>query len=134
MPKSAGPQVLLGCTGSLLSSEVDRALHDAPSVQQLFDGDELTPDEMALTKHETAQFSVHVVGLVADPRDQTLYVADPNAGLVPGGSMEFVAVPLRERERDATTCVAQYDIDTERQGGGGGGAASADGRKRKRAA
>ena len=100
----------------------------------IFDGDELTPDEMALTKHETAQFSVHVVGLVADPRDQTLYVADPNAGLVPGGSMEFVAVPLRERERDATTCVAQYDIDTERQGGGGGGAASADGRKRKRAA
>ena len=48
--------------------------------------------------------------------------------------MEFVAVPLRERARDATTCVAQYDIDTERQGGGGGGAASADGRKRKRAA
>ena len=29
----------------------------------IYDGCELTPGEMALTEHETAQFSVHVVGL-----------------------------------------------------------------------
>ena len=42
----------------------------------IYDGCELTPGEMALTEHETAQFSVHVVGLVVDRRDETLYVAD----------------------------------------------------------
>jgi len=35
---------------------------------------------------ETAQFSIHVVGLIVDFEKEYVLVVDPNSGLVPGGT------------------------------------------------
>jgi len=60
---------------------------------------------------EIAEYSVHVVGLVIDPVQQVCVVADPNGGLLPGGNMEFLSMPLRCRRKPSTS-VSQYDIDS----------------------
>jgi hypothetical protein len=60
---------------------------------------------------EMAEYSVHVVGLVIDSVRQVCVVADPNGGLLPGGNIEFLSMPLCRR-REPSTSVSRYDIDS----------------------
>jgi hypothetical protein len=85
----------------------------------IFDGDELSDGHMIETGQETAQFSLHVVGLVFDHPSQRVIVADPNGGLIPGSNMEFLSIPVKPRklppqfkgqQRIGSTCLSAYDI------------------------
>lgn len=62
---------------------------------------------------ETAQYSVHCIGLVYDGASRTLFLADGNGPLLKGGSMEFVSLPFRKLPRGVreTTSVARWDRD-----------------------
>ena len=80
----------------------------------IFDNNELTDEELEQTTEETAQYSLHVVGLVFDKVNRILFVADPNGGLNPGSNMEFLKVPLQQRiatpkKPASTTKVSQFD-------------------------
>ena len=59
---------------------------------------------------ETAQYSLHVVGLVINHLNKTITIADPNRALI-GGSyyMEFISVPLSKLRSKPTTCMSSYD-------------------------
>ena len=39
-------------------------------INYIFDGSDLTDEEMLITIHETAQYSVHVIGLVFNPKNK----------------------------------------------------------------
>ena len=79
----------------------------------LFDNDELNNDELKQTTEETAQYSLHAVGLVMYLDRNTLIIADPNGALRGGSNMEFVLMPLKEliSEPTTTTCVSRYNRD-----------------------
>jgi hypothetical protein len=80
----------------------------------LFDENELTDPVLKEVKEETAQYSLHAVGLVINSSNKTIIVADPNGGLKEGSNMEFLSMPLRELESEkATTKVSRYDRDQE---------------------
>ena len=64
----------------------------------IWDLDELTQAELGGSAEETAQYSCHVVGLVMDASRRMVFVADPNGAPIPGGNLEFLAVPPRRRE------------------------------------
>jgi hypothetical protein len=55
----------------------------------LFDNNELTNAELKNTKEESAQYSLHVVGLVINSLNKTVIIADPNGALIGGSNMEF---------------------------------------------
>ena len=77
----------------------------------IFDGDELSDTEMKETKFETAQYSCHVVGLVMDAKHKSVFIADPNGALIPGHSIEFLAVPLKNRHpQEVSTRLSRYDL------------------------
>ena len=76
----------------------------------IWDGDELDEHAMLTGTEETAQYSCHVVGLVLDTKQHSLVVADPNGGLLPGGNMEFLSMPIRQRASPSTS-VAQFDLE-----------------------
>ena len=83
-------------------------------INYLWDGDELTVAELtAADAAETAQYSVHVVGLVFDGRRNVLYVADANGSLLPGGNTEFLTLPFTPLPAGAkpTTAVSRWDRD-----------------------
>ena len=63
----------------------------------IFEEDELTPTQIAAGSADTAQYSIHVVALVFDPVSTTVLVLDPNGGLIGGGNMEHLAIPLNCR-------------------------------------
>eukprot|EP00040_Diaphanoeca_grandis_P019289 m.101792 g.101792 ORF g.101792 m.101792 type:complete len:318 (-) comp27351_c0_seq1:11-964(-) len=77
----------------------------------IWDGDELTNKELNIEGVETAQYSIHAIGLVFDFGSQTVYLADPNGPLLQGGGMEFVEVPFKKLAKGvkATTAVSQWD-------------------------
>ncbi len=77
----------------------------------LFDENELTNDELQKTSVETAQYSLHVVGLVV--YNGIVMVADPNGVLRGGSNMEFLSMPLTPLESQPTTCVSRYDRDVK---------------------
>lgn len=81
----------------------------------IFDGDELSSQDMDdPNAPETAQYSCHLVALVLEPSSRTVAIMDPNGGLVPGGSMEFLSMPPRLRPTQwgkATTAFSSYDFD-----------------------
>jgi hypothetical protein len=80
----------------------------------LFDANELTDPVLKNVKEETAQYSLHAVGLVINSSIKTIIVADPNGGLKEGSNMEFLAMPLRELESEkATTKASRFDRDQE---------------------
>ena len=80
-------------------------------VNYIFDGDELNDAELGVNVDETAQYSVHCVAVAFDRGTRVAIIADPNGALVPGASMEFLAVPPRARAGGATTALSQSDID-----------------------
>jgi hypothetical protein len=62
-------------------------------------------------KEETAQYSLHAVGLVIKSSNKTIIVADPNGCLKGGSNMEFLSMPLTKLESEPTTSVSRYDRD-----------------------
>ena len=60
---------------------------------------------------ETAQYSLHAVGLVINSSIKTIIVADPNGGLKEGSNIEFLSMPLTKLENEPTTSVSRYDRD-----------------------
>jgi hypothetical protein len=79
----------------------------------LFDENELTNDELQRTSVETAQYSLHVVGLVLYLG--VVMIADPNGVLRGGSKMEFLSMPLTKLDSQPTTCVSRYDRDVQVQ-------------------
>ena len=79
----------------------------------LFDENELTNSVLKKVKEETAQYSLHAVGLVINSAIKTVIVADPNGGLKEGSNMEFLSMPLTKLESGATTKVSRYDRDCQ---------------------
>ena len=78
----------------------------------IYDCNELTNTQLKYTTEETAQYSLHVVGLVFDKSKQRVIVADPNGVLIPGSNMEFLSIPLQKRGAKASTTVSRFDIDS----------------------
>jgi hypothetical protein len=78
----------------------------------IFDNDELTNAELKNTKVETAQYSLHVVGLVINSFTKTIIIADSNGALRGGSNMEFLSMPLTKLNHgQATTKVSSFDRD-----------------------
>jgi hypothetical protein len=78
----------------------------------IFDNDELTNAELKNTKVETAQYSLHVVGLVINSFTKTIIIADSNGALRGGSNMEFLSMPLTKLNHgQATTTVSSFDRD-----------------------
>lgn len=77
----------------------------------IFDLDELTAAELRLPGIETAQYSVHAIGLVFDPQLKTVYLADPNGPLLKGGSTELLSIPFKKLPRGIkpSTSVSAWD-------------------------
>lgn len=82
-------------------------------ISYIFDGNELTKQDLSETVDETAQYSLHVIGLVFDLVKCRVIIADPNGPLIPGSNMEFVSIPLqcRSEEDGLSTKVSRYDLD-----------------------
>jgi hypothetical protein len=81
----------------------------------IFDGDELGCTDMKKCEGqpETGQYSCHVVGLVLDQTQKCVVVSDPNGGLLAGGNMEFVKMPLQSRDSVCfSTSISQFDLDS----------------------
>ena len=79
----------------------------------IFDNDELTTSELKLTKVETAQYSLHAVGLVINRSTKTIIVADPNGALTKAFNIEFLSMPLTKLKGKATTSVSHSDREKE---------------------
>ena len=82
-----------------------------PTCADIFDGDELSAEDLKRDDIETAQYSCHVVGLVLSPA-QNAFIADPNGALIPGHNMEFLSVPVLSSNFNETTATSRYDRDT----------------------
>jgi hypothetical protein len=86
-------------------------------VNYIFDTDELSAAELGPAEDdvtdETAQFSVHVVGVALCARTRTALLCDPNGALQPGGSMELVQLPVVALPRGValSTCNSRHDRD-----------------------
>lgn len=97
----------------LLGAKEERMVGTIPLyiMNYIFDGDELSDTKMKETKFETAQYSCHVVGLVMDAKHKSVFIADPNGALIPGHSIEFLAVPLKNRHpQEVSTRLSRYDL------------------------
>jgi len=62
---------------------------------------------------ETAQYSLHAVGLVINRSTKTIIVADPNGALTKGFNIEFLSMPLKKLKRKATTSISRFDREKE---------------------
>ncbi len=60
-------------------------------------------------KEETAQYSLHVVGLDINHLNKTISIADPNGPFNGGSNMEFISMPLSKLRRKTTTCVKELN-------------------------
>lgn len=78
----------------------------------IFDNDELNDEDLSIpTTVESAQYSIHAVGLIFDTLNRRIIVADPNGPLIPGSNMEFVKTPLTKRISPPSTTVSSFDMD-----------------------
>jgi hypothetical protein len=69
----------------------------------LFDNNELTNAELKNIKEESAQYSLHAIGLVINSLNKTVIIADPNGALFGGSNMEFLRMPLTKLHSKPTT-------------------------------
>jgi hypothetical protein len=81
----------------------------------IFSDDELSDQELESHVVETAQYSLHVVGLVFDMHRSRLFIADPNGALIPGSNMEFLSMPLKTRNTAASTKVSCFDLESKKR-------------------
>jgi hypothetical protein len=91
---------------------IDKAIYAIPVylLLYIFDETELTDSELATGEGETAQYSIHAVGLIVDGPRRTAYICDPNGGVFKNGNYEFLTMPFVRREK-ITTCVSQSNLD-----------------------
>ena len=75
----------------------------------VFDNNELSVEELKNATGETAQYSLHAVGLVMNRDTRILFVADPNGALIGGSNMEFLTMPLKKLNHRSTTSVSAYN-------------------------
>jgi hypothetical protein len=75
----------------------------------LFDSNEITNAEIKNIKEESAQYSLHVIGLVINSLNKTVIIADPNGALIGGSNMEFLTMPLTKLQSKPTTSLSCYD-------------------------
>ena len=75
----------------------------------LFDNNELTNAELKNIKEESAQYSLHAVGLVIISLNKTVIITDPNGALIGGSNMDFLTMPLTKLETKPTTTLSCYD-------------------------
>ena len=75
----------------------------------VFDNNELTNAELKNIKEESAQYSLHAVGLVINSLNKTVIIADPNGALIGGSNMEFLTMPLTKLQSKPTTSLSCYD-------------------------
>ena len=85
----------------------------------IFCDDELSDRELESHVVETAQYSLHVVGLIFDPERNRVIIADSNGALIPGSNMEFLSMPLKKRRASESTRVSRYDLDCRKRGSSG---------------
>ena len=107
------PRRLQAAAAAALGSGDGLACVPVYLLNYIFDGDELSDAQLALDI-ESAQYSVHVVGLVLDVRGgaNAAYVCDPNGALLPGANMELLSVPFAARaDGSATTAFSRFDAD-----------------------
>ena len=102
---------------SILEAAKNPAVNILPLyvLNYIFNGDELSNNELKNTVEETAQYSLHVVGLVFDMHRSRLFIADPNGALIPGSNMEFLSMPLKKRNARATTKESCFDLDSKKR-------------------
>jgi hypothetical protein len=102
---------------SILEAAKNPAVNIMPLyvLNYIFDGDELSNNELKNTVEETAQYSLHVVGLVFDTHRSRLFIADPNGTLIPGSNMEFLSMPLEKRKAPASTKLSCFDLDSKKR-------------------
>ena len=81
----------------------------------IFDNDELSTRELKTHSAETAQYSLHVVGLVFDFSRKRVIIADANGALIPGSNMEFLSMPLKTRKAKESTKVSRFDLDCRKR-------------------
>jgi hypothetical protein len=83
------------------------------TLNYIWDGDELSDAQLGETHHETALFSLHVVGIVLNGNEKTALLCDPNGELIEGGSMEFLRIPIEELANSLapSTSNSRYDRD-----------------------
>ena len=79
----------------------------------IFDGNELTNADLENTEIESAQYSLHVLGVVLDGRTNTCFVCDPNGYFKPGSGLEYLHLPLQESRNPATTFLSLHDIERQ---------------------
>ena len=97
----------------------------------IFSDDELSDRELESHVVETAQYSLHVVGLIFDPERNRVIVADSNGALIPGSNMEFLSIPLKTRRASESTRVSRYDLDCRKRGSSGVSKSSEKKRRKK---
>ena len=102
---------------SILEAANNPAINIMPLyvLNYIFDGDELSNNELKNAVEETAQYSLHVVGLVFDMHRSRLFIADPNGALIPGSNMEFLSMPLKTRNTAASTKVSCFDLESKKR-------------------
>jgi hypothetical protein len=106
-----GNEVMKGKVISALQTASSNFYMPLYVLSYLYDIEELTHAELLASTEESAQYSLHAVGLVFDQTNKRIIVADPNGALVPGSNMEFVQIPLTSRST-STTSVSQFDVDS----------------------
>jgi hypothetical protein len=78
----------------------------------VFANDELTYAD--LTKNpvaNNAMYEVHAVSIVVDPVSKALLIMDPNGSIMKGSNMDFVTMPMQQKQGTPTTYVSRYDLD-----------------------
>ena len=58
-----------------------------------------------------AMYNVHAVSIVVDPASKVLLIIDPNGSIMKGSNMEFVTMPMQQKQGPPTTTVSRYDQD-----------------------
>ena len=76
----------------------------------VFGNNEFSMEDLQSATEESAQYNLHVVGLVMHRVQRILFVADPNGALIGESNMEFLAMLLKKLISDrSTTKVSAYD-------------------------
>ncbi len=79
----------------------------------LFNTNEFTNAVLKNTKEETAQYSLHVVGLVINHINNSIIIADPNGAFIVGSNMEFISMSLLKLRSKPTTCDDTKELNRE---------------------
>ena len=108
-----GTQIMKSKVAAAIQSKSCISIMPLYILNYIFDGDELNEVELSKKTIETAQYSLHAVGLIFDSLHRRIIVADPNGPLIPGSNMEFVKIPLTKRRAPPSTNQSSYDLELD---------------------